>query len=158
MTTITERLQSLNISDDALVTLEYSDGVDVFVHNETAVETAVAETDVVSEFCGLIATPGLRAEDSWGNNILSALREGGWLDNYERDYTFTEYLTDTIRENFYDLEFIEKSVESYDYKRGYCTLSTTVRVPVANFIEASPLVSGWNVSVTTENGTLTFDS
>jgi hypothetical protein len=158
MTTIIERLQNLNIDDDTLVTLEYSDGVDVFVHNETAVETAVAETDVVQQFCELISTPGLQAEDGWGNNILSELRDSGWLDNYERDYTFTEYLTDTIRENFYDLEFIEKSVESYDYKRGFCTLSTTVRVPVANFIETSPFVSGWNVSVTTENGTLTFDS
>jgi len=158
MTTIAEKLQNLNVDDNAYITLEYSDGVDVFVHNETAVDTAVAETDVVSEFCGLIATPGLRAEDSWGNNILSELRENGFLDDYERDYTFTEYLTDTIRDNFYDLEFIEKSVESYDYKRGFCTLSTTVRVPVANFIEASPFVSGWSVSVATENGTLTFDS
>ena len=158
MTTIVERLQNLNINDDTLVTLEYSDGVDVFVHNETAVETAVAETDVVSQFCELVATPGLQAEDGWGNNILSELRGNGFLDDYERDYTFAEYLTDTVRENFYDLEFIEKSVESYDYKRGFCTLSTTVRVPVANFIEASPFVSGWNVSVSTENGTLAFDS
>ena len=158
MTTIAEKLQNLNVDDNAYITLEYSDGVDVFVHNETAVDTAVWETDVVSEFCGLIATPGLRAEDSWGNNILSELREGGWLDDYERDYTFAEYLTETIRENFYDLEFIEKSVESYDYKRGFCTLSTTVKVPAANFIKTSPLVSGWNISVSTENGTLTFDS
>ena len=117
MTTIAERLQNLNVDADALVTLEYSDGVDVFVHNETAVDTAIGETDVVSQFCELVATPGLQAEDGWG-----------------------------------------KSVESYDYKRGFCTLSTTVRVPASNFIETSPLVSGWNVSVSTENGTLTFDS
>ena len=158
MTTIIERLQGLNIDNNALITLEYSAGTSVFIHNESAVDTALAETDVVQQFCELIATPGLKAEDGWGNNILSALREGGWLDNYERDYTFTEYLTDTIRENFYDLEFIEKSVESYDYKRGHCTLSTTVRVPASNFIETSPFVSGWTVSVPTENGTLTFDS
>ena len=158
MTTIAEKIQNLNIDDNAFVTLEYSEGVDVFVHNETAVDTAIGETDVVSQFCELVATPGLQAEDGWGNNILSELRNNGWLDDYERDYTFAEYLTETVRENFYDLEFIEKSVESYDYKRGFCTLSTTVRVPASNFIETSPLVSGWNVSVSTENGTLTFDS
>ena len=158
MTTIAEKIQNLNIDDNAFVTLEYSEGVDVFVHNETAVDTAIGETDVVSQFCELVATPGLQAEDGWGNNILSELRENGFLDDYERDYTFAEYLTDTIRENFYDIEFIEKSVESYDYKRGYCTLSTTVKVPAANFIKASPFVAGWSVSVSTENGTLTFDS
>ncbi len=158
MTTIAEKLQNLNVDDSAFVTLEYSDGVDVFVHNETAVDTAVWETDVVSQFCELVATPGLQAEDGWGNNILSELRGNGFLDDYERDYTFADYLTETIRENFYDIEFIENSVESYDYKRGFCTLSATVKVPAANFIKVSPWVGGWEVSVSTENGTLTFDS
>ena len=158
MTTVVERLQSLNISDNTLVTLEYSDGVSVFIHNESAIDTAISETDVVQQFCELIATPGLQAEDEWGNNILSELRESGYLDDYSRDHTFTEYLSDTIRENFYDLEFIEKSIESYDYKRGHCTLSTIVRVPVNNFIETNPFVPDWSISVSTDNGTLTFDS
>ena len=36
-------------------------------------------------------------------------------------------------------------------------LETTVTVPVQNFIEASPYVGGWQVSVQTNNGTLTLD-
>ena len=158
MTTIAEKIQNLNISENTLITLEYSDGVSVFIHNDSAVDTAISETDVVQQFCELIATPGLRAEDEWGNNILSELRDGGYLDDYNRDHTFTEYLCDTIRENFYDLEFIEKSIESYDYKRGHCTLSTIVRVPVSNFIETDPFVPDWSISVSTDNGILTFDS
>ena len=133
-------------------------GVSVFVHNETAIDTALSETSVIEQFCELIATPGLQAEDSWGNNILGELRNSGYLDDYERDYTFTNYLSEAVRENFYDLEFIEKSIESYDYKRGHCTLSTTVQIPVKNFIEVHPFVFGWSISVPTENGTLTFDS
>jgi len=32
-----------------------------------------------------------------------------------------------------------------------------VQVPVKNLIEESPFISGWNVSVETENGNLSFD-
>jgi hypothetical protein len=154
---IIEKLKNLNLKGETSVTLTYSDGTDVFVHNETAVDTAIAETDVISQFSDLIATPGLNALDAYGNNILNELRNEGYLEDYAHDFTFADYLTDTITENFYDVEFIEKSVQQYDYKRGYCTLETTVQVPFGNFIEAQPYVGGWTIAVQTENGILTLN-
>ena len=52
---------------------------------------------------------------------------------------------------------IEYSTEKYDHKRGFTTLTAQVDIPYANFMEVNPFVSGWKVSVETENGTLSFD-
>jgi hypothetical protein len=71
----------------------------------------------------------------------------------------------------YDGEYsIEYSTEQYDYKRGRCEISTEVRVRAGDlyaadaatagrlqFFDASSFVRGFNVSVKTENGTLTLD-
>jgi len=153
---ITIKLQNLNLAGDTPVTLTYSAGTSVFVHNETAVDTAISETDVISQFSELVATPGINATDTYGNNIMNNMRDSGFLEGYERDFTFAEYLTDALSENFYEQEFIGSSVEQYDYKRGFCTLETTVRVPLQDFITSSPYASGWTVTVPTENGTLTI--
>ena len=40
---IYKKLQSLNLTEETMVSLRYSEGTDVFVHNETEVETAMAE-------------------------------------------------------------------------------------------------------------------
>jgi hypothetical protein len=152
------KIKSMNLPADATVTLTYSDGTDVFVHNETAVDTAIADTDVISEFASLVVTPGLQAEVPYVGPVLETMRSEGYLDDYERgSFEFEQYIADTLRDNFYDQEFIDSSVKQYDYKRGFCTLETTVTVPVQNFIEASPYVGGWKVSVQTPNGTLTLD-
>jgi len=52
---------------------------------------------------------------------------------------------------------IEYSTEKYDHKRGFTTLTAQVQIPVGNFIKVHPFVSGWTISVKTDNGTLTFD-
>jgi hypothetical protein len=156
---ITQKIKNLNLSEDTLVTLSYSEGTDVFVHNETEVETALSDTDVVSSFANLIATPGLRVSSQWSGEILESLRSEGHLDDYERgSYTFEDYLTEYLTENFYDQEFIEYSTEKYDHKRGFCTLSTEVQVSARDIVSAAPFLSGWTASVITDDGTLTFDA
>ena len=155
---ITQKIKNLNLADDALVTLSYSEGTDVFVHNETEVDTALSDTDVVNSFVSLITTPGLRVSNRWSGEVMESLRTDGHLDDYERgSFTFEDYLTEFFTENFYDQEFIEYSTEKYDHKRGFCTLSTEVQVTVKNIVSASPFLSGWTASVSTDNGTLTFD-
>ena len=47
---IFDTLTSMNLPSDTVVNLSYSEGTDVFVHNETEVETALNDTDVVSTF------------------------------------------------------------------------------------------------------------
>ncbi len=156
---VVKRLQSLNLSEDALITLTYEEGTDVFVHNETEVEDAMNNTSVISEYAALIAHSKLDARHRWSGNVLQHLRAQDYLEEYERGtYGFEEFLTETLSENFYDHDLIEYSTEKYDYKRGFTTLTAAVDVPVSNFVEVNPFVSGWTVSVETENGTLSFDA
>ena len=114
---ITQTLINLNLEPDSLVTLVYSDGADVFVHNETEVETAMAETDVISTFSELIAIPGLHVSTQFGGNVLDRPREDDLLDDYDRDGDFGAYLNDVISDNFYDLELIEHTTEKYDHNK-----------------------------------------
>jgi len=151
---IFETLSSMNFPEGTVVNLAYHEGTDVFIHNETEVETALDDTDVVSTFSELVSTPGLRVADQYGHDILDSLREGGHLEDYERDGSFADYLSSTITDNFYDLELIEYSTEKYDHKRGYTTLSAQVQVALENFLETNPVVDEWEVSVKTGKGTL----
>ena len=153
---IISRLQELELDSGAMATLTYSDGADVFVHNESEVETALAETDVVSQLCSLLATPGIQVTTPYGDDILDELRGSDLLDDYGYDFTFEDYLNDVVTESIYDFDFIERSIEKYDYKRGFCTLSTEVRVPVAQILEKELHVGNWNVSVDFKGGTLTL--
>ncbi len=155
---ITDTLKNLNLEPDSLVTLIYSEGADVFVHNETEVETAMAETDVISTFSELIATPGLQVSTQFGGNVLDRLREDDLLDDYDHGGDFGAYLNDVISDNFYDLELIEHSTEKYDHKRGFCTLTAEVQIPVSQLISEMPFLSGWRASVPTKDGTLMFDA
>ena len=152
------KLRNMNLDNDTTVMLSYSDGTDVFVHNETEVDDALEYTDVVSTFAELIATPGLKVRTRWGGEVLQSLRDEGLLDDYERDGTFEEYLATIITENFYDQEFVEYSTEKYDHKRGFTTLSVDVEASLGDLLEhATWISSNWSVSVKTDNGTLTLD-
>jgi len=154
-----KKLQSLNLPQDAVLSLSYSDGTDVFVHNETDVDDALAYTDVVGTFANLIATRGLSVSTAGTDNILEWIREEGYLEEYDRGSdNFSEYLTEVLTENFYEQDFIYSSTERYDHKRGFCTLNANVQVSVSEVISASPILAGWEVSVETENGTLTLEA
>lgn len=153
-----ERLSNLNLPDDTPVTMSYSEGTDVFVHNETAVDDAISQTDVIDQFVSLVTTPGLQTTVPYSGNVLESLRNDNLLENYERgSFAFAEYITEVLTENFYDQDFINSSVERYDYKRGFCTLETTVTVPLGNLIKSKPFITGWEVSVLTPAGTLVFN-
>ena len=157
--TITKKLQELNLSQDATVSLSYSEGTDVFNFNETEIETALSETSVVSEFASLIANTKLDARNRWSGNIIQHLRAQDYLEDYERgSYAFEDYIAEAITDNFYDVDLIDYSTEKYDHKRGFTTLTAEVEVPVANLIEVDPFVTGWTVSVQTEDGVLTLNT
>jgi hypothetical protein len=156
---IVKRLQSLNLAEDAMIHLTYEEGADVFVHNETEVEDAINETSVIYEFASLVAQTKLDVRNRWSGNILQHLRNESYLDDYERGtFDFENFIAETIRDNFYDVDLIEYSTEKYDYKRGFTTLTAEVDIPFANFVQVDPNVTGWKVSVETDNGTLTFDA
>ncbi len=157
--TVANKLKAMNLPEDAVVTLTYEEGTDVFVHNETEIDDAMSNTSVINEFAALIAQSKLDVRNRWNGNILEHLRAENYLDDYERgSHGFEEYLAETLSENFYDTELIDYSTEKYDHKRGFTTLTAQVEVPVKNFVEINPILSGWKVSVETEAGMLTFKS
>ena len=154
---VIDKLKNLNLTDDAVVSLSYSDGTDVFVHNETELETALADTNVVDAFSELITTPGLKVESEYGGDIMESLRDSELLDEYPRDYSgLSEFVSEVIKENFYDVDLIDYYIEKYDHKRGFCTLTADVKLTAGQIFSAKPYIDGWEVSVKTENGKLTL--
>ena len=160
MSTVVGRLRSLNIAPDTMVSLNYSEGADCFMHTEDQVETAMSETDVLYRFSNLVATRGLNVHTRYGTDVIEELRENGFLDDYERDFTFSDYIEDVVRDNYYDLDVLDHSTEAYDYKRGFCTLTADLLVSAQDLYDNENTVdlTGWEVSVSTENGTLTFEA
>lgn len=154
---IIQKLKELNLPEDTTVSLSYEAGTDVFHFNETEIDTALSETDVVSTFAELVATRALQAESAYGTHVLDSLRDEGYLDDYERgSYSFAEHIAEKLQENFYDQEFIESSTEKYDHKRGFTTLTADVKVSMKNLLFAAPYLGSWTVTVPTDSGTLTL--
>jgi hypothetical protein len=155
---IIEKLTNMNLPEDTTVSLTLSEGCDVFVHNETEIETALAETDVVTSFSELVATSGLNAQTPYGNNIVEGLRDAGLLETYERGTLgFENHIATAISTNFYDLELIDYSTEKYDHKRGFTTLTAEVQVNINDLLNTMPSLGGWEAKVQTANGMLTIE-
>ena len=176
MSDIVNKLRELGVEDDGCVTLSYSEGCEVWHINESHVQESVAETETAALVAGLLASGvpvySSYGEVSEGNDILAEMRAQDMLEDYERgEECFEDYLTEKLQETIYDGEYsIEYSTEQYDYKRGRCEISTEVRVRAGDlyaadaatsgrlqFFDASSFVRAFNVSVKTENGTLTLD-
>ena len=176
MSDFINRLKELEISEDSFVTLNYTEGNDVWHINDGYVTDSVHETATASMLAGLLAS-GIPVYSNWGepsegNDILNELRANGELDDYERgEEYFEEYLTEKLQETIYEGEYsIEYSTTQYDYKRGRCDISTEVRVRAGDlytadaskdgryaFFSADSFVRGFDVSVETPNGTLTLN-
>ena len=176
MSDFVNKLRELEVEDDGIVTLNYSEGCDVWHINDSHVQESVAETDTVAMLAGLLGS-GVPVYSNWGevsegNDLLSEMRANDLLDDYERgDECFEEYITEKLQETIYDGEYaIEYSTTQYDYKRGRCDISTEVRVRAGDLyaadaatsgrlqhFDASFFVRGFNVAVATKNGTLTLD-
>ena len=149
-----DKIRDMNLPEETKVHLEYSEGCDVFVHNETEVETALENTDVVNEYVTMILNKELNLTTRWGDSPMSQLREQGLLEDYDRDYWFVDYLAQTITENFYDAEVIEYSTEKYDHKRGFTTLTAELYTTVGDVLNSTVDFDGWKVTVETTAGDL----
>ena len=156
-----DKISSTNLSEDACVSFTVKQGTDVFHFNESHLETALEDTDVPG-MVATIVTSGLKMSTEYGNNPIEVLRDADLLEEYDRgSFTFEEYVADAIRENFWDHELIEESTEKYDYKRGFTTLSSTFKALVKD-VKSSPesyerVFQGWEASLRTEMGQLTFE-
>ena len=57
MSDIVNTLRELNVSEDDVVTLSYSEGADVWHINESHVQESVGETGTASMLAGLLVSP-----------------------------------------------------------------------------------------------------
>ena len=156
---IIDTINNLDVTDDTIVTLRYQDRHEGWHSTGDLEENAVRETDTAEMVAGLILDKQLAVTTSYGNeNALEAMRNTDFLDGYERgEYAFEQFIAETIRENAYDLdEFVEFSTEQYDHKRGVCTVSAQFKTTIGNIKNSPESVTGWEVSVPTNNGNFTF--
>lgn len=164
-----DKLNEMNLAPDTVVTMTYSDGTDCFVHNETEVDDALQYTDVVSEFADMISSNlDVSFTNGYGSNVIDTLIESEAFDlglvnsckddeNEDADPSeIGESTSEFINENFYDQEFIEKDIERYDHKRGFITLTATLKTTVGAIIENNVYCSGWKVAVPFQGGTFTI--
>lgn len=156
-----EKISSVNLSDDAYVTFILEQGTDVFHFNESHLETALSDTSV-PELVSSVITSGLKITTEYGNDPLEVLRDAELLEDYERgSYFFEDFVSEAIRDNFWEHELIEESTEKYDHKRGFTTLTSTFKA-LASDVSQNPqgyenTFSGWNARINTNVGQLTFE-
>ena len=149
----TNIMTSLKLPGDIEVTLTYSLGCDVFLQDDSAVDTAMNETDVVEQFSALVEILTQRSDTT--HRISEQLRDQFILEFDDQDedgnavcYRPTaEEIVAGFRENFYEQEFIEREIKQYDHKRGHCVLTAKVKLSIKELVAASPDLSGWDVEL-----------
>jgi|2_EtaG_2_1085320.scaffolds.fasta_scaffold01845_1 hypothetical protein len=153
-------LREMNLGEDTQVTLTYSDGNSVIHCHETHIEETVQNTDVVDRVAEVITNGNINVETEWGGNPLESMRDSMLLEDYPRDFSgFAEFVAEVMKENIYDVECIDHHTEQYDYKRGYTTLTATLKTTIGDLL-ASPtshfIFAGWEAGVQTPIGNLSF--
>jgi hypothetical protein len=147
------KLKAAGLNEDKQITLTYSDGADV-VHAWDGYEQEVlTDTGFAEVVAGLITTSGFK------NDVLDSLRDAEYLDDYPRDFSgFNDFVSDVIKENFWEMDFIERTTEQYDYKRGFFTLEANVGTTVGDILAAPEYAfTGWSAEVNTDLGTLKIE-
>tara|TARA_B100000809_G_scaffold247228_1_gene276019 strand:+ start:262 stop:720 length:459 start_codon:yes stop_codon:yes gene_type:complete len=149
-----KQLKKLGLPGKSHVTLSCSDGQDVFHYTDDDHEgKTVQETDIASKVATLIS------QKSFDNELITRMRSWSLLDEYEdRDGTFTEFLTDTIANNWRDCGLLDVLTEHYDHKRGFSRVTAEVDTTVEEVLNLDESVlSGWNLKVQLDDGSLEIE-
>ena len=159
MRNIVEKLQRLNIGPDDYIYLNYVDRAEVWHIADNYIEEALEETDTASMLASLLATSGVTVYSRYEEDILDTMRSNDLLEEYDRDGWFEEYLTETLMSQAYEYDLLTISTERHDHKRGTCEVAANVKVRAEELYGlgsgANSFVSGFDVIVQTESGTLT---
>jgi len=156
-----DRINAANLPAGSFISFTVKEGTDVFHFNESHLDTALGDTSV-PEMVATAATSGLKLTTEYGHDPLGILRDASLLEDYERgSLNFEEFVAGAIRDNFWDHELIEESTEKYDHKRGFTTLRATFKALVDDVTDNprqyEGVFSGWEASIGTSMGQLTFE-
>lgn len=150
------KLRETELDTNAKITLTYSMGADVVHARDGYVEDALDQTGFADHVSELIT------DADFPNQALQEMRSQSMLDEYTRDGSgFGRFVAGVINENFYELDFLDQTVEQYDYKRGFLTLEANIQTTVGEVISAADplgsLFTGWQTTVPTKIGNLTIN-
>jgi len=148
------KLKSSGLSSTDKITLTYQTGGDVVHAWDGYEEEVLHETGFANTVAELVSTSGFK------NSVIQDMRDNDYLDDYPRDHSgFQEFVSEVITENFWDMEFIERSTERYDYKRGFFNLEANVETTVGDVLSTPEYAfTGWSTTVNTSLGTLNITS
>jgi len=147
------KLREAALADDFEITLRFEAGADVIHAYDGHFDNALNDTDFASTVARVICQSG------FDNEAINDMRGQDFLEDYGRDGSgFESFVAQTIGENFYELGFLDTTLEQYDYKRGFLTFEASVTTTVEN-IMTSPedLFLGWSTTVSTSIGELTIN-
>ena len=153
MVDIARTLQDLQLAEDTMVHLTCEDHKEVFHYLDDYQEDVLANTEIVRQLAELLSNYGEQVY-CYGDSLLCQLREGGYLEQYEHDDTFVDYLEEILNENYHEIECFEFTTVRYDHKRGKCTIETAVEIPIHTLLSQPYVLEGWKASVKTQHGVL----
>ena len=149
------RVLTLDFPDDTAVDLVFEDGCDVAHYNDDYYDYVYNETNVFGVAASLVTSEHFK-----NNATLNELRQQDLLESYERgSFDFETFVAEALSENSWD--FVDGTLEQYDYKRGYYrvnfTFSTTLgQLKAAVNADAREVVP-FTVVVHTNIGDLTIE-
>jgi hypothetical protein len=159
---IADEIRELNLDPNSMVELFFEDtGDGVNYRRDVNYHSIMSQSEMTTMVAEMVATKGLRVFTGYGDtDILTDMRDRGYLEDYDRDFWFSEY----IEEQFGDWDVMcdvgafDHREERFDYSRGHVYPQARVRVTVADFLEHSNSIShAWEVTVRTPRGrSITF--
>jgi hypothetical protein len=149
------RVLTLNFPDETRVDLVFEDGCDVAHYNDDYHDYVYDDTNIFGVAASLVVSEHFK-----NNEKLQELRNQEYLDEYERgSFDFETFVGNALRENSWD--FIEGTLEQYDYKRGFYrvnfTFPTTLGQLKAAVSADATEVKPYTVVVHTDVGDLTIE-
>tara|TARA_R100001082_G_scaffold46182_2_gene24623 strand:- start:2809 stop:3297 length:489 start_codon:yes stop_codon:yes gene_type:complete len=157
---IVETLRELGIGGDSFVYLNYEDTASVWHISDDYIDEALTQTRTAQVLASVLATRGITIYSRYEEDVLEIMRDAGLLEDYDREGTFEDYLTDTIQREAYEHDLLTISTERHDHKRGTCEIATNLKVRASDLYSlnsaADTFVSPFDVVVQTKDGLLTL--
>lgn len=149
-----QKLKASGLDAEKEITLTYTTGGDVVHAWDGYEEEVLQETGFAGTVAELVAAPGFK------NDVIEDLRLNDYLEEYPRDHSgFQDFVSEVIADNFFEMDFIERSTERYDYKRGFFNLEANVKTTVGSVLSAPEYVfTGWSTTVQTDLGVLKLEN
>jgi hypothetical protein len=161
---IVDDIRELNLDPNSMVELFCEDtGDGVNYRYDVDYHGIMLQSDLPSMVAEMVATKGLRVYTTYGGtdtDILTDMRDRGYLEDYDRDFWFAGYIEEQFRDwdVMSEIGAFDHREDRFDYSRGHVYPQARVRVTVADFLEHSDSIShAWEVTVRTPRGrSITF--